>query len=933
MEAQGVSSNAPGTGFAGYLSGYGNPMQAITGGQNTAPAPLVFTATTDETWLVTKSYNATGSTVTPNFAVRQMRDYAAVVNNYTGSDWANTNSESAARIAYNLRVQALDTNGDGFGRVYNDKITVTDTITYPAGLAPKDITVTTNPPGNASKIPIAFTVQGSTSTSTTISFNVPDVSDAVFAPAQDFLVAVTYDKQQYTTMRNGSPVTNPPAVETVGNQADLTWFPAASYFGSNSGIAAAPSSVNGTMGWYQGEPQLPRLTIQTQLLVSGILGSERDYITKLARVYENNLALNDTDASALAFTLTPVADNSSLVPTGATISVPLTLGSTQSLAQSPALDPGWYRLKETGFSSTVLDGFSPTASDLTGDGMLVYVTDPAADPNAVAYVIVGGNTAPHGADDYTFANYKVINQSSTVGSFRVYPKQQKTGEYPSVYQNISLQLDLYDGATLIAEPANSGVDSILGSWIEFENIPINTIYQLKEHSPAAGLELASVTPNAIPADQGPGLWSGYGSVVNAVQAVSTARNTYTAYLDRNYGGFRAGKIFLDPLGDPAAEQNFVAQFKLYKTSDGTPLTSNAFDFSLDSTTVKYVDQEFPAGTYYIREVGLSLDGDKAVNNSTDNLYVSGLGKYALIGGNDIQVQIQKGSWNAAPASSTGFVTPVPSNPNLASSPAGQIVNTAIYGQLSLQNFHASGDIKPGTQFVITPHPGVPYNGGSAKTITIPTSGIWTEFVPAGQYDISPQASSAPNARVRDFTSSSVTVSASTPSAPSLSNPSYTYNSGSGFGNTGTPPAQTVAYAWDYPPFAQGHKVRQDSDNNPPSQTDISSGVVYTVWQLDNSTSTYNPYIPTGASTPVTATVGAGGIFVTNRVLEGASSPANTYICGDYLAVCLHRASPLPNVLPSWHLCRAVGAGSCRGHLCPAHRYFFCQLRLGAKQPA
>ncbi|MDR0836672.1 MAG: hypothetical protein LBM94_00350 [Propionibacteriaceae bacterium] len=774
---------------------------------------VTLTSNADETWSVLKSIVSPANVGDQVFTDLRNRSYVDVI---TDGD-----AEDNYTIIYNVKVESDKAAGSN-GRLFMSNIHVSDTLSgFLATGAPKSVEVKELLAGGVNS-PVSAEVTGSTDRK--IEFDVPDVPADGFSSSRTFEIAVVFDKDNYTN-RFGGPVTLT-APHHVSNQAALTYTPAS----TGTSIASAASTTDVAFGWNQQEPTLPTLTINKQLLASATL---RNYTLEMAKAWEANPALTPGSSSNVQFTLTKVIDcgvNSRIQqngPTALSRTASLILNNSASLATFTNVTPACYRLFESaGTSPQVTAGHVNITN-----GLLVQVTEP--DASGVARLYVDGL-------DYTTAASHVdfTNTANSEGWIKIYTKRQQAFMSPVTWDDYHGSLGLYlspSDTTPEFTGVYSGTDST-GDYVLFESVPLGTTYYVKDESAEDGhdrwvLQSVDLHVGAAPSNPSSG--------TTTVTVENSSLNVYTAFLQSNYGGMRAGKVLRNADGTYNTTTLFVATYKLYPVISGgcsaAPLqelvngTMQDVTFTLGNRTAAYVGKEFPGGDYCVREVSLVQTGT-GTDLSTqwalyqgDNLRVSiTAGSYAgqfVLTGGDAQGLGQPANGVVDPG--TGVATFGVRSENVGTL---RHVNVAKAGQLVIRNYNAAGaavsNIFTITKTDFNAATDSWWDADGTKDTTSVSS--FKEFVPAGTYTVTAKNPAAAQVLWQSMgytgsanvfgTSVSVTVvvAAGTPTVGAVGvSPGVATG---GYINNNVLPsvgesAQTAVFDWKYKPVATLDKRR------------------------------------------------------------------------------------------------------------------------------
>ncbi|MDR1774919.1 MAG: hypothetical protein LBS17_00425 [Actinomycetes bacterium] len=513
---------------------------------------------------------------------------------------------NAATLTYEYKLAVASTrSGLQTGRLYmqNNSVIVEDVLSgyLPGAGAPTAVEIHQGSTSGPSITP-AITVLSSTSQR--ISFTVPTDIDGLVDSA-DYYLVVKYDRSAYIKMQDDAtpPLTAP---VPVSNAATIKYTPKA----TNTQQTSAASTVGVAFGYQQGQATFPDLTIRKKIRVSGAAHTYTEYWHD---AYQS--------AGDVVFRLTPQ-------PSGTAQFATVDSTASDALAAFNDLRPGTYLLSE----STGINVNFPTMTPVT-----VVVGQPDQ-TTGIAPLTVDGV-------DYTASTavYEVENASATAARIEVNVYQQvaySSSESPYTNCQVTLVRDLGGGTSTIM---GTQVADSSGN-VAFENLVAGTTYRLvfEDHTADGYATPTFTTLNNV--DQ---------ANLNVTPAAPQT-NVYTATYTRAMGGFRMGKLFQSPDGNNATVGTFSATFELHDLATdalvGTPFTVN-------SATVATVSQEFPTGTYVLKETGLSADS--AI-----------LGEYTPLAntGTSVTVTITAGSYTA-----------LPTGPSTIVNSQGQFINTSNYG--------------------------------------------------------------------------------------------------------------------------------------------------------------------------------------------------------------------------------------------------------------
>ncbi|MDR1953524.1 MAG: prealbumin-like fold domain-containing protein [Clostridiales Family XIII bacterium] len=627
-----------------------NPGRIVPGGKSAESAEVELIATAKESWAVTKTITDPAAAGDQLFSALRARSYSDVV---LGKD-------NLHRITYQLKLAGSAKAGD-YGRLLMKRIAIRDELSgFLPGGAPVSIDV------NEGGVPISANISG-TGQTRTIEFDVPNVNPSAFSADRTFEVSVVFKKDDYTNMLKQNPILQAP--HPIKNSAVAIREPVTggTFVQNTSSVAEA------AFGWSQAEATMPSLTIEKYLSVSG---TTRPYTTQLANRYEG-AAYVDGDDSVVKFALQPVDPNNHNNHIGPPIvqSLKLQSGNARAVFSAGSIPSGTYLLMET----VPINGDIPV-----NNPAVVVVSDP--DPNT------GISTITVDKVDYTSGNsYIVTNTATGVGRIRAHAEKQERFQYPAAYTDFpDVILGLYDGTNLIATGAAVNPSGEL--W--FENVPLapkNGGYTVAHVDHPAGLLDGYLQPASVP-----------------VTVSATVAGDANLRYNRDAGGFKMGKLFINPDDTVASVSNWSASFEIYDSVGNAPALPNGQGaFTIRSTGVSHIPIELPQGDYVLKETGLTIAG---ITNAASD--------YELNAGNDIKIHITAGDFSAIP---TGPANKVNSS--------GQILNRSLYGQLAIQNFDFDGTGLEG-DFTVTP-----VSGGSPMNVKVPAGGTAFLFVPAGAYDV------------------------------------------------------------------------------------------------------------------------------------------------------------------------------------------------------
>ncbi|MDR1712081.1 MAG: hypothetical protein LBR58_09575 [Propionibacteriaceae bacterium] len=879
FEAEGIpSAGQPGTGIV-ETSGHGQS------------GTVTLTAVADEQWSVSKTVDTPTSAADQVFSSLRARAYADVA---TDGD-----AEDSYTITYKLAV-ASNKNSSGLGRLKLEGLHVTDTISgYAADGAPTAIRVYLAGGGV-----IPATVSNPTPTSTQLDFDMPEPSPGDYYPNRDVYVDVTFDKDDYTNLRNQTPILAGP--QQVFNQAQLTYTPVTTHVET----AGGGNTAEVAFGWYQDAPALPSLAVSKQLSASG---ETRNYTTGLARAWEDN-AYADGSQSKVTFKLVQVEPGTA-TPVFPEVSYEqhVTLGAVESLATFTAVEPGSYKLYELGDAAHSIntDVTWQIPYDSIDNAADVVVSEP--DPGT------GMSTITVNGQDYTpsAARFLVANEATSHGFVRVYPKKQKAFIYPDEFETWAATLGLYaqigDPAPLFTGTSSAAHSDSNGWYIDFELVPLHATYYVGNLTSDATQELHSVEPGttATPA---------LTDVFELETGDGSELNVYTAFFKANYGGFRAGKLLQLPdgtlvnenadgsakdlNGSAAGNGSFAAHYKLYPFENGVcasdPLEMNGqvFTFTLTSNQVNWVAESVLGGTYCVREYALEVNGVDASD------------RYQLYGGDDLRLTITKGEFDGHFYSAdASLVNPQPATTGVDSDNIGieRHVNKSSYGALAIQNFNAAGNVLSGTftiEKTTCTADDVAWDNDCKKDVTVGVGGVYTEFVPDGTYTItakpaptggylwatmgSDNAPASPGATVQ------VTVDAGVNAVAAASVVSGVITPGAS--------VQTGVFVWKFLPKAAAKKVRHDNA----AKTDSTSGMTaakFSLYKLDGADYTLVATAAVDASGNITLPA-ATYLTAGDYALAETALPSANFVAPDYFDV----------FVPGGTVATSVPAGDVPAHL-------------------
>ncbi|MDR0436290.1 MAG: hypothetical protein LBH11_05970, partial [Propionibacteriaceae bacterium] len=809
FEAEGIAGqNAFGTGVVAE-SGYNHSSE------------VTLTSRADEVWSVSQYISSTSNPSEQVFPDLLERSYVDVV---TDGD-----AEDNHTITYRLTVSS-NKPGGSFGRLFMNNIHVSDTLSgFLASGVPTSITVQEVKTGNVRVGVPDVVVTEPTADTRQIEFDVPDVSTDAYSGTRTFEVTVVFDKDDYTNRYGESAILTEP--QSVSNTVSVSYTPVT----TNVPATTPGGSTEVAFGWVQQQPTLPSLTISQILHASG---TDRYYTVEMAKSWEGDSDLSAGDLSNVEFTLARVRDGAAsskieVYPQDRR-TARLVLYGAESLATFADLEPGWYRL----WQSDEISDDVKSAHDNLVNGLLVEVSVP--DATGLARLYVDGTEYRLPTDYLDFRS-----DANQHGYIKVYTKRQQLFMHPATYVSFHGSLGLYTDASattevLVADYAGTDAG---GDYLIFENIQYFATFYVRDKSgdpdwALHSIELHDPTAPTIPTttDQ------------SVTVAEPAALNVYTAFLQSNYGGFRAGKLLQNPDGT-FSTQNFVATYNLYPVS-GDPFSGSCattalqdavnggdVTFTLNNSTVNYVGKELPSGTYCVREVSLrSSSGTGGVDLST---------QYALYQGDNLRLTITAGSYGGQ-----FFLGSAPGEmPTLNAQPAGDSglrpenigvprhVNVSRAGQLAIRNFNGTGALQGVQQYRIVKTDFNSADDGwwdsdGVLDVTIPnvTSpainqnvGDWRGFVPVGTYTIEPINIGASAVLIESMGGNNIVTSggsvqqqvtvnvvAGTPATPIAD----AVKAPGGAGNASIDPTtadpasvQTAAFLWRYKPIVTVTKQR------------------------------------------------------------------------------------------------------------------------------
>ena len=356
---------------------------------------VVLTASTDEDFDVAKTL-VSGSNGNTDLISKEYQNCGI------GTDHA---------LVYQIDVTTTG-NGNSSGRVYQNDVSLTDTISDLVA-APNSIIISTNSTfGDADDVTLNNT--DFTYAAGTCTFDIPVVnsSTAPFAN-QTFWVKVIVEEDDYTAMHGAAGAIT--EAVTINNSAYLENTPVISSMATNH----YESEVDAYLGFKQSAPDAVNFVIQKQVSINGAVAT--DYGTTLQGIYGD--ATNPVE-----FTLTPT--------TGAPVSGIVDGNGKVTLAVEPATT---YTLTEsTGISSM-----------FTNTGDVTVVVSPRK-PNGSCDITIGGV-----AYDGT---YEAVNTTETASSIKVIAqtKDVHTGAQTNVPNGHEIYVQL-NGTTIKAGTTTSGV--------------------------------------------------------------------------------------------------------------------------------------------------------------------------------------------------------------------------------------------------------------------------------------------------------------------------------------------------------------------------------------------------------------------------------------------------------------------------------------------
>jgi hypothetical protein len=799
-------STADGTSFevqaflfeAEGIPGYGQPGDGIVEASGHGEsAKIGYTVTAEEHWSATKTLAHPDTAV---FTELQERSYADV----------NVKDDEDLHLVQYQLVVASDKGEKDFGRLFQKSIQVTDTLTgfLPTGAPIPEKTEVVDVTGGGAK-DVCNLQTNASATSLTLGFDLCDVAEDQFSPNRRILVSYVFDKYAYTKLISGG---GPSALTSVTNTAYLTHTPVAGTPGTSS-----PSSATAVFGWQQLPPTLPTLTVEKMLKASG---TTRAYTVDIARQWESDDALELGDDSNAEFTLTQVQSPTDNTLIGTPISKHVKLGQAHSTAAF-ALQPGTYRLYESKeINNTVTWASHPSSVDT---GLLVKVSEPDPATGATSCTLTGPDQNGTTRDFDCSADgvdYQFTNESLSHGVVKLYPKIQSEYLVPEAFESYP--------ATLALNPGNirgvKGSDEGTGHYTLMEMVANQdfTVAHVtgKDQIDGTALEdrfaLTAVAPNTDghPLKDLSGVQTPYSKTV---KASADEMREYTVFFKSNLGGLKFGKVLKNADGT-ADETAFTIAFKLYKLGNQADdklldpanactqaLNSEPSDFELTQAYAapQVIHQQFPAGNYCVKEVGIRYGG-------TDITGQNGA-RYALYTGTALRLKITAGSYS-------GVVQYAGTDPGLLESIDGatRLVNRSTYGELSLRNFDGTGQALE-TTFTVKDAA----TDGSDYSQTFSGSGIDDIYIPAGKYLVT---ASSPTggvlAKTIGYTTASV-ISADYPSQPvevtlgagtPADTAGITVTANPGHAPTVSTTAetkQTAVFVWQYLPQRYAEKIRRD----------------------------------------------------------------------------------------------------------------------------
>ncbi|MDR2610967.1 MAG: prealbumin-like fold domain-containing protein, partial [Clostridiales Family XIII bacterium] len=243
------------TGSAGSYSAIKGSGVDSTDSTGATADPVTLVWNTNENITISKSVT---SSVKPVFTDLQDRSYSSVA----------ANNDSTYTATYRLAVKT--TGRDNSGRIFMDKMTITDKLSgylnganqKPVSIVVKDATdgnviASSTPTGNQTPVKIGD--------DTTFSFDIPNVANAAKIDASyEFDVTVKWDKNAYTKYYDSnapdSVFTGKTAV-AVRNTASLTYKPVT----SSDPVQVSPAAADISLGWRQ-LPPAGRISIHVYTL-------------------------------------------------------------------------------------------------------------------------------------------------------------------------------------------------------------------------------------------------------------------------------------------------------------------------------------------------------------------------------------------------------------------------------------------------------------------------------------------------------------------------------------------------------------------------------------------------------------------------------------------------------------------------------------------
>ena len=552
------------------------------GGAKAATNTYTATAKTNEAWVLNKTTIFNGTT---GF---EERNYAQVENNDPAYDYVT--------VPYSLD---LVTTGSGnAGRIYQDKVTITDTITgkfLKTGI--KSIVVKKG-------ATTVFTENIANITNdNTHTFSFTETCDPDVAPENlHYVVEVTFDKDVYTNRYQETPILN--ELVNVSNTVTAKIEPAAVAIPDMNLSVATPAEFS--FGYKQGEPAAINLALHTRVSIGGTTSAAYDW--EMRERYGNSTA-------PLTYTLTNTGTGDV-----ETREYKANEGTNNPTVVFDGLKAGTYKLNET---QGIATGF-PTMTEKT-----IEILPP--NTHGISIVKINGVEATAGGDGYySISENKAANNITDL--------QAQVWKQNSYADSFSL---LGAGQTVYLYKDNGN-----GTYGPEDGLPVKTSATINsgkvsfygiEYGPTyfiVGGDMAEYAQREIKPVEGLSLTS----------TVGASGNANAIYYISDKGGLRLGINFTDLTGTPSIT-NFKATFEL-TDSNGDPVYTGADRITVTQAgqvlvegvlTAPGVQKNIPQGNYKLQIVELEINGQDATarfplpTNKFDVSIVAG--KYDIIANN------------------------------------------------------------------------------------------------------------------------------------------------------------------------------------------------------------------------------------------------------------------------------------------------------------